>query len=62
MKYDPEICKCQYRVRPNRAGDIPHSLPGIDKARIAGVRARVFLKEGLEEAVDWYIEEPSLVS
>ncbi len=40
---------------PNRAGDIPHSLACIDKARRLLGYAPVFsMRDGLKEAVDWY--------
>lgn len=40
---------------PNRAGDIPHSLASIDKARrLLGYSPRYSMRDGLREAVDWY--------
>lgn len=42
---------------PNRAGDIPHSLASIDKARsLMGYAPRYSMRDGLREAVDWYWE------
>lgn len=42
---------------PNRAGDIPHSLASIDKARaLMGYDPKYSMREGLREAVDWYWE------
>lgn len=42
---------------PNRAGDIPHSLACIDKARrLLGYDPKFSLRQGLREAVDWYWE------
>ena len=39
----------------NRAGDIPHSLASIDKAKtILGYNPKYSLQEGLKEAVIWY--------
>ena len=39
----------------NRAGDIPHSLASIDKAKeLLGYNPKYSLQEGLKEAVDWY--------
>lgn len=40
---------------PNRAGDIPHSLACIDKAKnLLGYKPRYSMKDGLKEACDWY--------
>lgn len=40
---------------PNRAGDIPHSLACIDKAKeLLGYAPKYSLKEGLKEACEWY--------
>lgn len=39
----------------NRAGDIPHSLASIEKAStLLGYKPKYFLKEGIEEAINWY--------
>jgi UDP-N-acetylglucosamine 4-epimerase len=54
-KYDPEIAKVSIEYGPNRAGDIPHSLASIDKAKqLLGYEPKFSLQDGLEEAVDWY--------
>lgn len=56
-EYDPEIKKIEPTHGPNRAGDIPHSLASIDKARrLLGYDPRFSMKEGLREAVQWYRE------
>jgi len=40
---------------PNRAGDIPHSLASIEKAKsLLGYAPEYSMREGLKEAVDWY--------
>ena len=40
---------------PNRAGDIPHSLASIDKAkRLLGYNPLFSIDRGLDEAVNWY--------
>lgn len=40
---------------PNRAGDIPHSLACIDKAKkLMGYAPKYSMRDGLREAVDWY--------
>ncbi len=42
---------------PNRAGDIPHSLACIDKAkRLLGYAPKFSMRDGLREAVEWYWE------
>ena len=42
---------------PNRAGDIPHSLACVDKARrLLGYAPEFSMKDGLKEAVKWYWE------
>ncbi|WP_268847729.1 SDR family oxidoreductase [Flavobacterium aestivum] len=54
-EYDPKIAQVAIEYGPNRAGDIPHSLASIDKARtMLGYNPRYSLQEGLKEAVDWY--------
>ena len=56
-EYDPEISKIEIEYGPNRAGDIPHSLASIDKAKmILGYNPQFSLQEGLKEAVSWYWE------
>ncbi len=42
---------------PNRAGDIPHSLASINKAKkLLNYNPQFSFKEGLKEAVKWYWE------
>jgi UDP-N-acetylglucosamine 4-epimerase len=54
-KYDPEIANIRIEYGPQRAGDIPHSLASIDKAKeLLGYQPEFSLRAGLEEAVDWY--------
>ncbi|WP_339889372.1 SDR family oxidoreductase [uncultured Flavobacterium sp.] len=53
--YDAEIAKVEVVYGPNRAGDIPHSLASIDKAKnLLGYSPKYSMREGLKEAVDWY--------
>lgn len=53
--YDSEILKVEIKHGPNRLGDIPHSLASIDKAKeLLGYNPAYSMKEGLEEAVEWY--------
>jgi len=54
-KYNPKIADVSIVYGPNRAGDIPHSLASIDKAKaLLGYQPQYSLQEGLQEAVDWY--------
>ena len=59
-EYDPKIANVAIEYGPNRAGDIPHSLASIDKAKtILGYNPKFSLQEGLKEAVGWYWENLS---
>lgn len=54
---DPAIAQVEILHGPNRAGDIPHSLANIDKARnLLGYDPQFSMKQGLKEAVKWYWE------
>jgi UDP-N-acetylglucosamine 4-epimerase len=54
---DPEIAQVEILHGPNRAGDIPHSLANIDKARnLLGYDPQYSMQQGLQEAVKWYWE------
>lgn len=54
-EYDPEISKVKIKHGPNRAGDIPHSLASVDKAKInLGYDPKFNIEAGLKEAVAWY--------
>ncbi|MCL9805142.1 SDR family oxidoreductase [Flavobacterium amniphilum] len=56
-RFDGEIANVEIKYGPNRAGDIPHSLASIDKAKeILGYNPKYSLQAGLEEAVKWYWE------
>lgn len=55
--YDPRISDVSIEYGPNRAGDIPHSLASIEKAKaLLGYNPQFSLQEGLKEAVSWYWE------
>lgn len=55
--FDSEIAKVEIVYGPNRAGDIPHSLASIEKAKeILGYNPQYSLQQGLKEAVKWYWE------
>lgn len=52
---DPAISQVEILHGPNRAGDIPHSLANIDKARnLLDYDPQFSMKQGLKEAVKWY--------
>lgn len=54
---DEEIQQVEVQHGPNRAGDIPHSLASIDKAkRLLNYNPKFSMKDGLKEAVNWYWE------
>lgn len=54
---DPTIAQVEILHGPNRAGDIPHSIANIDKARnLLGYDPQFSMKQGLREAVKWYWE------
>ena len=55
--FDPEIAHVDAIHGSNRAGDIPHSLASIEKARqLLNYQPTHKIKEGLKEAVSWYWE------
>ncbi|MDR1402130.1 MAG: SDR family oxidoreductase [Tannerellaceae bacterium] len=54
-EYDPEIAAIEAIHGPNRQGDIPHSLAGIEKARkLLNYHPQYSMKQGLKEAAEWY--------
>ena len=53
--FDPEIEKIPIEHGPVRAGDIPHSLASVEKAKkLLGYHPKYDIKSGLKEAVQWY--------
>lgn len=55
--FDPAIADVEVLHGPNRAGDIPHSLASIDKAkRLLGYNPAYSMRQGLREACKWYWE------
>ena len=53
--HDPRIAEVEVLHGPVRAGDIPHSLALVDKARrLLGYVPEYSMREGLREAVEWY--------
>lgn len=56
-KYDPEIANIKIKHGSNRAGDIPHSLASVEKAKsLLGYDPQFKIEAGLKEAVEWYWE------
>lgn len=54
-EFDPAIRDVEVIHGPNRAGDIPHSLANIDKAKaLLGYNPCYSMRDGLKEAVIWY--------
>ena len=54
-KLDNRIADVAIVHGPNRAGDIPHSLASIDKAKkLLGYNPLFSIDRGLDEAVNWY--------
>jgi len=53
--FDESISTLNAIHGPNRAGDIPHSLASIDKAReLLDYNPRYSLKDGLKKTMEWY--------
>ena len=56
-EFDAEIGKVEAKHGPVRAGDIPHSLACIDKAKtLLGYAPEFSVKQGLKAATRWYFE------
>jgi len=54
-QFDPKIAEVEVVHGPNRAGDIPHSLASIDKAKNnLGYNPQYSIEKGIKEAVSWY--------
>lgn len=55
--YDKEIANVEVLHGPNRAGDIPHSLANVDKAKtLLNYDPKYSMRQGLKEACNWYWE------
>jgi UDP-N-acetylglucosamine 4-epimerase len=56
--YDPEIAAVEAIHAPERAGDIPHSLACIEKAKkLLNYQPQYDMRQGLKEAIQWYCEK-----
>ncbi len=55
--YDKAIATVEVEYGPERAGDIPHSLASIEKARrLLNYQPEYSMDQGLREAIGWYWE------
>lgn len=55
--FDPAIKNVEIKYGPERAGDIPHSLASIEKAKdLLNYNPSHNLAKGIEESVKWYWE------
>ena len=56
-EFDPKIREVKNVYGPTRAGDVPHSLASVDKAKaLLHYDPQYDIKTGLKEAVKWYWE------
>jgi UDP-N-acetylglucosamine 4-epimerase len=56
-QFNPEIAEIKVIHGPNRAGDIPHSLASIEKAKkYLGYNPQYSIEQGIKEAVSWYFQ------
>ena len=56
-EFDPKIKEVKNVYGPTRAGDVPHSLASVDKAKeLLHYDPQFDIKTGLKEAVKWYWE------
>ncbi|MDR1114806.1 MAG: SDR family oxidoreductase [Tannerella sp.] len=54
-EYDPEIAGIEVIHGPNRAGDIPHSLASVEKAKkLLNYQPQYSLQQGLKKSIRWY--------
>lgn len=55
--FDPKIAEVEVIHGPNRAGDIPHSLASIEKAKNnLGYQPKYSMEQGVKEAASWYFQ------
>mgnify|MGYP000959656315 CR=1 FL=1 len=55
LELDYVIGDVEIKYGPTRAGDIPHSLASIDKAKeLLGYAPQFSIEQGIEQAIDWY--------
>jgi UDP-N-acetylglucosamine 4-epimerase len=55
--FDPKIANVEVIYGPPRAGDIPHSLASVEKAKNKlGYNPQFSIEDGIKEAVSWYFK------
>jgi len=60
MERFPQVCECRPRYREFREGDVRHSQADISKARaLLGYAPMHRVREGLKEALGWYVRSLS---
>ncbi len=56
-EFDPKIAEIEVIHGPNRAGDIPHSLASIEKAKNnLGYHPKYTMEQGIKDVVSWYFQ------
>ena len=56
-KHDPAIANIDVTVGSKRAGDIPHSVASVDKAKaVLDYKPKFNALEGFEVACEWYYD------
>jgi UDP-N-acetylglucosamine 4-epimerase len=59
-EYDGKIADVSIQYGPERAGDVPHSLASVKKAKtLLGYEPLFKVGDGLKEAIHWYWENLS---
>ena len=62
VEVDSKIAEVDVLHGPNRAGDIPHSLASIEKAKNnLGYHPKYSIEQGIKEAVSWYYNNLKLL-
>ena len=51
--------KSEIKHAPERAGDVKHSLAGIDKLRAAGFAPTSNFADGLSATIDFFMRKPA---
>jgi UDP-N-acetylglucosamine 4-epimerase len=55
--FDKEIQNIKVLYQENRAGDVPHSLADIEKAKsLLGYNPKYSLEQGIDKSIEWYFQ------